>query len=208
MINYKQHLIDRANNLGVYDIASVVIADPRFELWSGSSKEHQHHYGKGGLIQHTCEVVELCFANFNLLKSSTFCHIIDIDPIELYLSALFHDCGKMWDYDPHIEDTSDPRGHDTSYEVDYSRWHGNEHKRLIHHISRSAITWNQACAFHQFNYGKYADSVTHNILSHHGQREWGSPVMPKTKAAWLLHLCDGISARMNDADKCDFIKNF
>jgi len=187
MINYKQHLIDRANNLGVYDIASVVIADPLFELWSGSSKEHQHHYGKGGLIQHTCEVVELCFANFNLLK-------LDVDPIELYLSALFHDCGKMWDYEPINEE--------------YTKWKGTEHKRTIHHISRSAITWNRACAFHEFDYGKYADSVTHNILSHHGQREWGSPVMPKTKAAWLLHLCDGISARMNDADKCDFVKNF
>ena len=193
MIHYKQHLIDRANNLGVYDIASVVIADPRFELWSGSSKEHQHHYGKGGLIKHTCEVVELCFANFNLLKSSTFCHIIDIDPIELYLSALFHDCGKMWDYEPIDEE--------------YTKWRGTEHKRSIHHVSRSVISWNHACAFHIFKYAKYADSVTHNILSHHGQREWGSPVMPKTKAAWLLHLCDGISARMNDADKCDFVKN-
>jgi len=76
MNDYKQYLIDRANNLGVYDIASVVIDDPRFELWSGSSKEHQHHYGKGGLIQHTYEVVILCFANYNLLK-------LDIDPIEL-----------------------------------------------------------------------------------------------------------------------------
>jgi 3'-5' exoribonuclease len=201
MINYKQHLIDRANRLGVYDIASVVIDDPRFELWSGSSKEHQHHYGKGGLIQHTYEVVELCIANYMLLK-------LDVDPIELYLSALFHDCGKMWDYEPHLEDTSDPRGHDPSYKVDYNSWHGTEHKRLIHHISRSALVWNSACIQHSFKYGKYADSVTHNILSHHGQREWGSPVMPKTKAAWLLHLCDGISARMNDADKCDFVKNF
>jgi 3'-5' exoribonuclease len=187
MINYKQHLIDRANNLGVYDIASVVIADPLFELWSGSSKEHQHHYGKGGLIQHTCEVVELCFANFNLLK-------LDVDPIELYLSALFHDYGKIWDYEPIDEE--------------YTKWRGTEHKRSIHHVSRSVISWNHACAFRIFKYGKYADSVTHNILSHHGQREWGSPVMPKTKAAWLLHLCDGISARMNDADKCDFVKNF
>ena len=76
MNDYKQHLIDRANNLGVYDIASVVIDDPRFELWSGSSKRHQHHYGKGGLIQHTCEVVGLCFANFNLLKSGLMLYCV------------------------------------------------------------------------------------------------------------------------------------
>jgi 3'-5' exoribonuclease len=99
----------------------------------------------------------------------------------------------MWDYEPV----------DKSYNV----WSGTEHKRTIHHISRSALVWNSAVATHSLKYGKYTDSVTHNILSHHGQREWGSPVMPKTKAAWLLHLCDGISARMNDADKWDFVKN-
>jgi 3'-5' exoribonuclease len=195
-MNYeKEKLIERAEILGVYDIASVVIADPRFELWSGSSKPEQHHYGKGGLLRHTYEVVELCITNCSLLQ-------LNIDQVELYLSALFHDCGKMWDYKPHHVETSD----DHSYRVDYGRWHGTEHKRLIHHISRSALVWNGACIFHRFKYGNYADSVTHNILSHHGHREWGSPVIPKTKAAWLLHLCDGISARMNDADKCDFVK--
>jgi 3'-5' exoribonuclease len=178
----KRKLIEHAHTLGVYDIAATVIADPRFEVWSGSSKPHQHHYGKGGLIQHTYEVVELCISNVNLLK-------LDIDPIEIYLSALFHDVGKMWDYEP--------------VDKNYKEWRGTEHKRLIHHISRSALVWNSACIHHCFKYNKYADNVTHNILSHHGMREWGSPVMPKTKAAWLLHLCDGISARMNDADKFD-----
>ncbi len=184
-MTYIQHLIDRANILGVYDIVSVVIDDKRFELWSGSSKEHQHHYGKGGLIQHTCEVVDLCFTNINALQ-------LNLDPIEVYLSALFHDCGKMWDYEP--------------VDNSYNEWRGTEHKRTIHHISRSALVWNSTVTTHSLKCGQYADSVTHNILSHHGHREWGSPVMPKTKTAWLLHLCDGISARMNDADKWDFVK--
>lgn len=197
---YKEQLIRRAEILDIYDIASIVIADPRFELWSGSSKPHQHHYGKGGLIQHTCEVVDLCFANIAELQ-------LNLDPKEVYLSALFHDCGKMWDYTPVCKDLSDPRGNEHNYVTDYSQWTSTSHKRLIHHISRSALVWNAACAQHSFKYGRYADSVTHNILSHHGCREWGSPVMPKTKAAWLLHLCDGISARMNDADKWDFVKN-
>ena len=35
---FHKQLINRANILGVYDIASVVIDDPRFELWSGSIK--------------------------------------------------------------------------------------------------------------------------------------------------------------------------
>ena len=183
----KQLLIDVANRLDVFDIASWVISDPRFALWSGSSKPEQHHYGKGGLVRHTYEVVELCFTNIKALK-------LNIDPVEMYLSALFHDCGKMWDYEP--------------IDGNFQNWHGTAHKRLIHHISRSALFWNDACrntGKYGLKYNKYCDTVTHNILSHHGMREWGSPVMPKTKAAWLLHLCDGISARMDDADKCDFL---
>jgi 3'-5' exoribonuclease len=197
-MNPKKKLIDKAVELDVYDIAAVVIADPRFELWSGSSKPHQHHYGKGGLVQHTSEVVDLCFANMSVLQ-------LNLDPVEVYLSALFHDCGKMWDYSPRLIDVSDPRSSDSEFKADYSSWEGNNHKRMIHHISRSTLVWNSAVIANSFKYGKYADNVTHNILSHHGQREWGSPVMPKTKAAWLLHLCDGISARMNDADKWDFV---
>lgn len=197
---YKEELIKAANKLDVYDISAVVISDPRFELWSGSGKAHQHHYGKGGLIRHTYEVVNLCLANMQALD------LLDIDPIEIYLSALFHDCGKMWDYEPIYKDVSDPRKNESKLITDYCDWTGTSHKRLIHHISRSALRWNEACSQYSFKYGKYADSVTHNILSHHGCREYGSPVAPKTKAAWLLHLCDGISARMDDADKMDLLK--
>lgn len=200
MNDYKKELIKHAEVLDVYDIASVVISNPRFELWSGSSKPEQHHYGKGGLIKHTYEVVELCFANINTLK-------LNIDPIEMYLSALFHDCGKMWDYEPAHIDTSDPRSDEISYKLDYGRWNGTRHKRMIHHISRSVLVLNDALKVNPHKYAKYADCVTHNILSHHGKREYGSPVMPNTKAAWLLHLCDSISARMDDVDKYDFVKN-
>jgi len=50
------------------------------------------------------------------------------------------------------------------------------------------------------------DKVLHAILAHHGCREAGSPVAPKTREAWLVHFCDGISARMDDADTWDIIK--
>ena len=133
---YKWSLINLAETLDVYDIASVVIDDPRFEVWSGSSKEHQHHYGKGGLLRHTYEVVELCKASCNSLQ-------LNIDFKELYLSALFHDCGEMWDYEP--------------LGANMDSWRGTEHKRLIHHISRSALVWNNACNKNISKCGKYIE---------------------------------------------------
>ena len=52
----------------------------------------------------------------------------------------------------------------------------------------------------KFNFTDEHDEVLHAILSHHGRREYGSPVSPSTRIAWLLHLCDSISARMFDCN--------
>jgi 3'-5' exoribonuclease len=182
-----------ADSLCVGGIASHVLDDDRFYLWSGSSRIDQHHYGKHGLVVHTAEVARLCISNNEYLGNK-------LDNTELFLSALFHDCGKMWDYAPHSFENEVP---------DYGNWISTPHKRTIHHISRSAIEWNLAsysketCERYAYISEDLLNAVTHNILAHHGQRAWGSPVAPKTGAAWMLHLCDGISARMNDCDSCD-----
>lgn len=170
-------------------ICSIVLDDPRFKIWSGSSKAFQHHYGNHGLLIHTAEVVSLCLENNGLYNKNK------IDEKKLFLAALFHDSGKMWDYSPN---EGDP---DTIAE---SPWIGTNHKRLIHHISRSNMVWCETAITHQLDQ-ELKDDITHAILAHHGLREWGSPVAPKTRLAWMLHLCDGISARMNDADKWDHI---
>ncbi len=163
-----------------------LIADERFLNWSGCDHKDKHHYGWGGLIIHTAEVVKVGFAACKALD-------LKLDVREFFLAALFHDTGKMYDYKP-----IDTNG-------DYSEWTGTEHKRLIHHISRSALIWSQSINQHPTLSTKYHDNVLHAILAHHGQREWGSPVAPKTRVAWLLHLSDGISARMNDCEKIDYL---
>jgi 3'-5' exoribonuclease len=188
MTNHLKELKKVANKLDVYDIAAVILGNPNFDIWSGSAKPEHHHYGKHGLVQHTLEVVRLCFSSKDVLGLTDD----DIDDKELFLSALFHDIGKLHDYKPVRENV-------------YDEWEAAEHKRVIHHISRSAIIWTQACSNNNFKYNRYFEPVLHNILSHHGCRAWGSPVMPKSRAAWLLHLSDSISARMNDCVKRDLL---
>lgn len=171
------YLYKQSEDFGYYEICKPILDDFRFKLWSGSSKKGQHHYGMGGLLTHTTEVV-----TYSLDMSKYY---PEINKGLLFLSAFFHDVGKMWDYAP-IKDN------------DYSEWTSTEHKYKIHHISRSALEFNK-CAFLYLSLSsKEIDEVTHCILSHHGLREWGSPVRPKTQMSWLLHLCDGISARLND----------
>jgi 3'-5' exoribonuclease len=181
------YLKEEADDLGVSDACNVLLDDKRFSIWSGSSKPEQHHYGDGGLLKHTAEVVRLCLMNNVVMNYK-------IDERELFLAALFHDAGKMWDY-VH-----------TGHSEDSGKWVSAPHKRKIHHISRSSIYFNQVASNYLLPQGfeeARVDEVTHAILAHHGQRAWGSPVAPKTKLAWMLHLCDGISARMDDCDKND-----
>jgi 3'-5' exoribonuclease len=186
---YIESLTRKAKSLGddVWKVSEQMITSPFFEVWSGSSKPFQHHYGKGGLARHISEVVDLCF-----MVKDNYRQQYEIDPKELFFAALFHDMGKLHDYEP-ADDT-------------YNNWISKEHKRTIHHISRSGIIWSNNAQKSQGIYDMYFEKVLHAILSHHGQREWGSPVAPKSRVAWLVHHCDCISARMYDADSWDEVR--
>lgn len=174
-----ERLRELAHHHGVHQISCTVLDDWRFPIWSGSSKPEQHHYGQGGLAQHTLEVVELC-----LLNNGYFPEDKRVTEDTLFLAALFHDAGKMWDYAP--TDIKTP-----------VIWGAVPHKDLVHHISRSALVWSHACEKRGYS-ERIHDDVLHAILAHHGRREWGSPVTPQTRLAWLLHLSDCLSARIDD----------
>ena len=188
MSTLKERLLERAKDFGVELLAQHVINAPNFDIWSGSSQPHQHHYGKHGLITHTAEVIDLCLHTNDDLG-------VGLDKRKIFLAALYHDYGKLFDYKP-VEGT------------DYAEWTSTPHKKLVYHLSRSGLFWQSMSDFYiesvyclDWLDEEFQLDVLHAILAHHGQKEWGSPVTPQTKLAWLLHLCDGISARMNDVDK-------
>jgi 3'-5' exoribonuclease len=179
---------------GHYEACEPLLNDKRFWVWSGSSKVHQHHYGDGGLARHTEEVMRVGLEACKL-------HKFDEGDTNIFLvAALWHDYGKIWDYAKMADGVP---VFDKILE-EMGPWTGTWHKRHIHHISRSAIEWEvaarQACTAPHI-----VQFVTHAILAHHGQREFGSPVAPKTRVAWMLHFCDGISARMDDYDTLDVL---
>ena len=188
-------LRDSAANLGreVRDLTNYALDLPGFVECSGSVSANKHHYGTGGLLRHTAEVVMLCTQNRAAAVSAG--HDIPVDV--LFLAAVFPDVGKVWDYT-----STQLRIYACGTHALFGspKWETTPHKRLIHHINRSAIEWTRAVA--ATGCGKtIEDEVLHAILSHHGA--FGSSVQPKTRVAWLLHLCDQISARMDDADRLD-----
>ncbi len=170
---------------GVEKISEVVLGHPNFAVWSGSV-QNKHHYGYAGLQHHTWEVIQLMKQQEAFFKSLGH----TLDSRVLFLSGLYHDFGKIWDYFP--------------INASYDHWDGTNHKRSIHHISRSAIEWSKAVE-RTGECKDIEDAVLHCILSHHGLREWGSPVFPWTKEAWILHHCDSLSARLNENGRIDLV---
>ncbi len=191
MIDFLEELKRDAKTYDVYQYVKPVLEDPRFAIWSGAGKDIHHHYGDGGLLKHTYEVYQFSYA-----ATQTFHSFTDecVNVAELLVSAIWHDYGKVWDYQK-IDDV-------------WGKY--DNHARQIHHISRSALEFEKHyCNPDGFEWTGVTinkDNVIHNILSHHGMREWGSPVSPATKEAWILHLSDNMSARLDDCDKHDRIK--
>ncbi|MGN1344170.1 MAG: HD domain-containing protein, partial [Traorella sp.] len=68
--------------------------------------------------------------------------------------------------------------------------------RLLGHISiMQAIVMQVAKENHLE--GEEVMLVRHMILAHHGEYEYGSPVLPMIPEAEILHYIDNIDARMN-----------
>ncbi len=169
-------------------LADRVLDMPGFATCSGSVSPGKHHYGTGGLQQHTHEVVTLVLQNRTTIAK-------DVIESHAFLAALFHDVGKVWDYE-RVEGVQRIVSVPGPSEV----WCEMPHKRLINHLNRSALFWDQ-CAREENLPEDAREAVLHAILAHHA--EHGSSVMPKTKLAWLLHLSDSLSAWMDQCDRRD-----
>jgi 3'-5' exoribonuclease len=48
-----------------------------------------------------------------------------------------------------------------------------------------------------------AQAVLHVILSHHGTLEHGSPVVPCTREAWLVHMIDNLGGKLGSFDRLE-----
>lgn len=180
-LKYRALSFDDADLIHVSDY---VLMNPQFAVWTASSNSAVHHFGMGGLASHTREVVDLCLLNNEYFKNQKYKYI---DPKLVFLAALFHDIGKLDDYVPA----------DGNWDItEHTVWTTTYKKKTIYHITRSVILWHEAVKGTIFL--DYEDEVTHAILSHHGRPEWKSAIVPQTKLAWLLHLCDSISARISD----------
>ncbi len=132
-----------------------------------------HHNCVGGLLEHTLEVIAIC-RNLAILYPGRI-------NLELLLTgAILHDIGKIEEY------------RQDSISFDFT-----DRGKLIGHISiGKEMLSNKLAKLKDFPEPLMLE-LEHMMLSHHGQREWGSPEVPKTIHAFALFHADLVSARMN-----------
>ena len=130
-----------------------------------------HHACLGGLLEHTLSVAGLA------LKICD--HYPRLDRDLLLAGALLHDLGKVREFSY------------ASLPFDYT-----DQGRLIGHLVLGAeMVRNQAQHVPELAPARL-DQLLHLILSHHGRHEFGSPCLPMTSEAILLHHLDDMDAKM------------
>lgn len=130
----------------------------------------KHHGEKGGLARHTYEVLRFALNAAAALPR--------VDWVALAVGAVWHDFGKIEEYDYRLIDG----------EMVFTRRTPN-----IPHIVHGLMIWAEASKELHFDDPPLFEAVSHIIAAHHGRKEWGSPVEPKTVEALLVHQADMLS---------------
>ena len=106
----------------------------------------------------------------------------DVDRDMLIAGIILHDVGKTIELSGPIA---------TRYTLE---------GRLIGHLVICANEIHEAAIKLNIDKEK-AILLEHMILAHHGEKEYGSPVVPMTKEAFMLHAIDDLDAKMNMISK-------
>ncbi|MBM3666301.1 MAG: HD domain-containing protein [Actinobacteria bacterium] len=140
--------------------------------------KHYHEAYAGGLLEHTLSVAQATSAAANFFGG--------IDREVAVTGALLHDIGKTEAYndDPLAIEMTDAGRLQSEIPLGYYRV-----RREIESIEGFDPDLAQA--------------VLHVILSHHGQLEHGSPVVPCTREATLVHAMDNLGGKLGSFNRLE-----
>ena len=158
------------------------VLGPDSQLWAryreAPAAKHYHQAYRHGLLEHCLGVAQAVSA-----ISATFG---GIDRDVAVTGALLHDIGKLEAY------SAEGASIDLS---DAGRLHGEI--ALGYYLIRRMIEDIDGFP------GELAQAVGHIILSHHGSLEHGSPVVPCTREATLVHMVDNLGGRLGSFDRLE-----
>ena len=137
---------------------------------SHSAAKQMHHSYMGGLLEHTLNVAQICD-----YMSGRYKHV---NRDLLITGALLHDIGKIYEL------SAMPMN-------DYT-----DDGQMLGHITIGVeMIQDEVRKIEDFPH-ELASLLKHSILAHHGEYEFGSPKLPATIEAFLLHCADNMDAKL------------
>lgn len=152
------------------------LAEEAQRLYGARLRDHPaaksiHHAYRGGLLEHVVKMAEV---------AAELCrHYPEIDRDLVLLGVYFHDLGKIREIGAMPANDYTPEG------------------QLVGHIAIGLEMLRECCAAVPEMPADLELHLEHLVVSHHGRREFGSPVEPSTPEAFLLHLIDNLDSKLN-----------
>lgn len=162
--------VERARNPWIRQLLTGILDrhGARLRIWPAALTVH--HAYRGGLLEHVLKLAE---------TGEALAGAYGADADLLLAGAVLHDLGKI-----------DELSYDgvTSYSL-----HGN----LLGHITIGVMLVREAASAIDGFPADLRLRLEHMILSHHGERELGSPVEPMTAEAFILSSLDSLDATLH-----------
>ncbi len=143
----------------------------RFRDWP-AAVSHHHAYANG-LLEHTVSVAECAKSMAEAMTVSGY----DVDKEIVIAGALLHDLGKLESYRMTPVPEMTVAG------------------ALLDHVAQGYLRFSELAS--QFGLSdKLRTHLAHILLSHHGLREYGSPVVPATPEALIVSAADELDFKI------------
>ncbi len=175
--NQVKELLRGIRNRDVLALVGKFVSDAEFvrSLKRAPAAVQMHHAYLGGLLEHTRNLLRL---------AQVVCPLYPQVSSDLLLAGIFlHDIGKVRElaFDTNIEYTTEGQ--------------------LVGHIVQGVLWMHDHCRALERETGRpfpheLETALKHLILAHHGKYEFGSPRLPATAEAIMLHYLDNLDAKL------------
>jgi 3'-5' exoribonuclease len=160
---------------GLRELTLALLENHEEEWKQWPASKIYHHAYKGGLLEHTCRVVQLAREVSKLFP--------ELNQDLVLAGAVLHDIGKLHELEGYLSS------------------HNTYGGQLLGHLTQGWAMIREAAKELAWDDPKLLTQLEHIILAHHGQLEFGSPVLPQTREALTVHVLDDLEGKlkmMND----------